>query len=157
MRGMMRGIRALWLIGFLAIGGGGVGCATDSRPIARGQGCALATVSDLRRSPEVYTGHIVCVTGFLGQLVEYGEDSPDIYATREQAISRFTDDYVTLGVRFDVQTQKRLYRYSTRRMTVRGRLVVDPLCRSNPSQRGVPKCIPDRPMKIESAQIITVQ
>jgi hypothetical protein len=117
--------------------------------------CLPATISDLARSPENYRGQRVCTQGFLGRIVSAGEDSPKLYATREEAQRTFADAQIDLDIPFDLQTQERLSRFSTQPLRVEGTFDFDSQCwprrgRNEPDYH----CFPLYPMRMGDAHLI---
>lgn len=74
--------------------------------------CVHVKVDVLAIDPANYAGKLVCVSGFLGQMVPYGEEEAGLYGTRDQALSRRAPAYLHIGIRLTVDLQTQLARRS---------------------------------------------
>jgi hypothetical protein len=87
-------------------------------------------------------------------MVPYGEDSPDLFATKDEAADRYSTKYVSLGVQMTLLVQKELATFGERELEVVGVFEFDAACW--PSPEGVPskfKCFPPRPMTIRDVEM----
>ena len=116
--------------------------------------CLTATIEELWRNPSQFEGKRVCVSGLLGRMVPYGEDRPDLYATREEAETRHSQRYVTIGVPMTIASQEALSRHSVQSLRVQGVFEFDPRCWPAPGQSSAEySCFPFRPMRIANAEL----
>jgi hypothetical protein len=128
-------------------------CAGEIRTPAVASACVAATIEGLWARPQDFAGRRVCLSGVLDRMVAYGEDSPKLYGTREDAESG-SQQYVTLGVRMTVETQERLARHSLEPLRAEGVFEFDSRCW--PQGDGSPSdftCFPERPMRIAQARL----
>src|SRR3954471_12627703 len=78
--------------------------------------CIKARVERLWRNPTRFLGQRVCVSGFLGRMVTYGEAAPELYSSKEDAESAYSEKRIVLGFPFNVRVQERLSLYSAQRL-----------------------------------------
>jgi hypothetical protein len=117
-------------------------------------GCRRVTIDELWTNPWPYEDQRVCLSGFLGRMVPYGEDSPDLFATKQAAADRHSVQYLKLGIRMSMPVQEKLASFSERMLDVVGIFEFDASCW--PSQDGVEskfRCFPPRPMAIRHAEL----
>lgn len=119
--------RAEWLV---AIGLTAVSCAAadSSGPPGTSATCVTVTIDDLWRNPPRFLGRRVCVSGFLGWMIPYGEATPELFSTREDAESTHSDRRIVLGLPFTLQVQERLSRHSLQPLQVEGRFQLESPC-----------------------------
>lgn len=98
----------------------------DARP--RSAGCLTVTADDLWRNPPQFVGKRVCLFGYLGRMVPYGEASPEVFSTREDAESTYSDRRVTLGIPFTIPVQERLSRRSGQQLRAEGVFELETPC-----------------------------
>jgi hypothetical protein len=117
--------------------------------VAPTQACVETTIRALAANPIAYEGRRVCVSGFFGRIVPYGETSFELFATTTEAETRHAGLFLDLGVRWDARLQERLSRHSAEGARVEGIFEHDPQCWPAPG-RGQPDymCSPPRPMRI---------
>jgi hypothetical protein len=116
--------------------------------------CRQVTIDELWNNPWPYRDQRVCLSGFLGRMVPYGEDSPDLFATRQAAADRLSRQYLSLGVQMSLLVQKELAAKSERKFDVVGTFEFDAQCW--PGQDGVESafhCFPPRPMTIRQVEL----
>jgi hypothetical protein len=116
--------------------------------------CKQTTILDLWSNPWPYKGQRVCLTGFLGRMVKYGEDGPDLFATKAEAANRKSRQFLSLGVPMDLLVQKDLALNSERKLDVVGVFEFDARCWPTPN--GIEskfKCSPPRPMSIRQVSL----
>jgi hypothetical protein len=116
--------------------------------------CERVTIAELWSNPWPYAGRRVCISGYLGRMVSYGEDSLDLFASKEDAAERHSPQYLSLGVQMTLLAQKELASYSERRLTAVGTFEFDEACW--PTRNGVAskfKCFPPRPMTIRDVEL----
>lgn len=121
---------------------------------ASGTGCISTTIEGLAHRPREYSGRRVCVSGFLGQMVPYGEDSAKLYATREEAAATHAEYYVALSLPWSIQMQEALSRHSLEPLQVEGVFEFDADCwpRAGQAQSDY-ICFPPRPLRIRHARL----
>jgi hypothetical protein len=106
----------------------------------------------LGADPASYNGRHVCVSGFFGRIVPYGETDFELFATKEEAESGRGDFFLGLGVRWDVMLQARLSRHSAEFARVEGIFEHDQQCWPAPGRdESDYRCFPPRPMRIRYA------
>lgn len=130
-------------------------CSADRRrPTSGASSCALATIDQLWMDPGAYQRRRICLVGFLGRMVAYGEDSPKLYATRDEAENTESERFVTIGIPMSVQIQERLSRHSVQPLRAEGVFEFDARCwpQAGGSQSDY-TCSPSRPMRIAHARI----
>jgi hypothetical protein len=101
-----------------------------------------------------YAGKQVCVSGFLGQMVPYGEDQAELFATREQALSRRAPVYLHVGFRLTLKLQPLLAKHSGERAMAVGTFDFDRRCWPQTSEGQPATCFPRRPMSVHQGSII---
>jgi hypothetical protein len=128
--------------------------SNDVVSVGREPGCTSAAIDDLWANPSAYQRRRVCVSGFLGRMVPYGEDRPDLYSTREEAETRHSDRYVTIGVPMTISSQESLSRHSAQPLRVQGVFEYDARCWPRSGQGEAEySCFPSRPMRIANAEL----
>jgi len=125
----MRSLITYCLIGFATMGS----CTAGAQPRAIHQSslsarCIEVTIDELWRNPPEFEGRRVCVSGFLGRMVRYGEASPELFATRRDAASTFSDRRIVIGIRFTIPVQERLSRHSLHPLRVEGVFELESPC-----------------------------
>jgi hypothetical protein len=134
-----------------------IASCTPAHPAASHWGresCALVTIDDLWRDPPRFEGRRVCVTGFLGQLIPYGEATPELFRTRAEAESTHSDHRVVLGLPFTLLVQERLSRYSLRPLRAEGVFNLESECRPTKRARADDTvCEAPPEMRISSARL----
>lgn len=115
--------------------------------------CLEATVEMLESAPHSYEGRQVCITGFFGSMVPYGEDTPKLYATVQEATA-LSSRYVRLYLPFEGNTQERLSRYSAQAARARGVFHFEAPCWPREDGSDPDTCFPPRPMTLRHATII---
>ena len=116
--------------------------------------CQRVTIERLWENPGPYGGKTLCLSGFLGRMVAYGEDSADLFATREEAKTRDSEHYVTISLPLTMKVQEELAKYSERKLDVAGIFQFDPKCwpKSGETESRF-KCFPSRPMQLLKPEI----
>jgi hypothetical protein len=116
--------------------------------------CIDATVERLWRNPTRFVGRRVCVSGFLGRMIPYGEAAPELYPTKEDAEVAFSEKKIVLGFPFNVRVQERLSPYSARRLHVNGVFMLESACvpAADPFRTGT-ACDPPPEMRIGDARL----
>jgi hypothetical protein len=145
-----------WLAALLAVASAVIASAPPNEMTSLGpvQDCTAASIDDLWANPGAYRGRRVCVSGFLGRMVPYGEDRPDLYATPEEAQTRHAERYVTIGVPMTIASQEALSRRAVQPVRVEGVFEFDPRCWPPPGQSQAEyTCFPARPMRIANAEL----
>lgn len=137
-------------IALVLLGLGG-SCTTLQAPPSAGRAasCVRATIDELGRNPGQYGGTRVCLSGFFGRMIPYGETSAELFATKEQAETIHADYYVELEVELDLRTQERLSHYSAQPVQVEGIFEFDAECWPQ-GENAEPDytCFPPRPMRL---------
>jgi hypothetical protein len=101
---------------------------TAAKAEASKESCISTTIDALWRNPPEFENRRVCVSGFLGRLVPYGEATPEIFSTKEDAEPAFSDRRVVLGLPFTLEVQERLSRYSVQPLRVEGVFQLESPC-----------------------------
>ena len=127
-------------------------CRSIPPGAAVGPGCVQVSIQELSAEPNRYEGRHVCVSGFFGWIVPYGETRFELFATREQAESGLADTLLGLGIRWDVMLQAELARHSAEFVRVEGIFEHNPRCwpaegRDEPDYN----CFPPQRMRIRYA------
>jgi hypothetical protein len=113
--------------------------------------CKQVTVENLWNDPWPYAGKRICVSGFLGRMVPYGEDSADLFATKEEASLRQSERYVTISLLLSLKAQEELAGYSGRLLVVVGTFKFDERCWPRKGEMESRfQCFPPRPMELLS-------
>lgn len=146
-----------WLATLLAlVAPAAISCAprSDVRSVGRAEECTPAAIDDLWANPRAYARRRVCVSGYLGRMVPYGEDSPKLYSTSEEAETTRSERYVTIGVPMTITSQEELSRHSVRPLRVQGVFEFDDRCWPQAGQTQADyTCFPSRPMRISNARV----
>lgn len=130
----------------------------SSRPPARAgltEGkCIATTVGEVWHNPQPFAGRRVCLSGYLGRIVPYGEDSPKLYATPDEAEATRLERFVTLGIPFTIPVQERLSRYSVQPVKVEGIVALEHPCLSEPAATPSDSlCSPPPSLRIARARL----
>ena len=118
--------------------------------------CLTVTIEQVRHNPPEFEGRRICLSGFLGRMIPYGEATPELYSTREDAQSTYSDRRVVLGVTFTVPVQERLSRHSLEPLRVEGIFELESPCVpvAHPLQRDTVCSLPPE-MRISHARVRT--
>ena len=117
-------------------------------------GCTAVTIDQLWRTPPSFEGRRVCVSGFLGDLIPYGEASPQLFATREEAQRAYSNRYLTIGIPFTMQVQERLSHHSVQPLEVEGVFTLEfPCVFATGAARNESVCEPPIEMRIAHARL----
>jgi hypothetical protein len=117
--------------------------------------CVETTVGELWRDPKPFVGRKVCLSGFLGRMVPYGEDSPKLYATPDEAEATKLERFATLGISLTIPVQERLSRYSAQPLRVEGVFVLEHPCLLDPQLSPSDSiCSPPPSLRIAGARLI---
>lgn len=147
----------LHLVGLLAltvVSSAACVVAQPTNSAGTGSECVATTIEDLARNPGQYDRRRICVAGFLGRMVPYGETSAELFATRQQAESIQADVYLELGVPLDLRRQEILSRYSGQPARVEGIFEFDARCWPNAGQTEPEyDCFPPRPMRVTRPEL----
>jgi hypothetical protein len=142
---------------WLAVLGLAAASCTAAHP-ARSRGtptrCTTTTIDQLWRNPPQFEGRRICVSGFLGRMVPFGEASPELFSTRAEAESTYSDRRIVLGLPFTLRVQERLSRYSLQPLQVEGVFQLESPCLpvAAPAQRNT-VCDPPPEMRIAGARL----
>jgi hypothetical protein len=118
---------------------------------APSQACIRTTIAALGADPGRYDGRRVCVSGYFGRIVPYGETSFELFATRPEAEAARADFFLGLGIRWDVMLQERLSRHSANFARVEGIFEHDRQCWPDAGRTESDYiCSPPRPMRIRN-------
>lgn len=90
--------------------------------------CLGATVDQLWDEPSRFDGRRVCVAGFLGRMVAYGEDSAELYGSKDDAEERHTPRFLVLGLPLTLSRQAQLPQHSTQLVLAWGVFAFEPSC-----------------------------
>ena len=116
--------------------------------------CVRATIADLWNDPSPYAGKRLCVSGFLGRMVRYGEDSADLFETKEDAGPRHSEHYVTISLPLTIAAQEELSGYALRKLIVVGTFEFDARCWPKAKEsKSRYQCFPSRPMQLLKPEI----
>ena len=116
--------------------------------------CVDVTIDSLWNHPVEFSNRRICVVGFLGRMVPFGEDSPKLFATAEEAETNSSEHYITIGVRMTIPSQEMLSRHSVQPLRVEGIFGYDPRCWPQGNQPVAEyTCFPSRPMRLARAKI----
>jgi hypothetical protein len=121
----------LFAIGLAALGWG---CANSHHVYVRTEmpqsasDCQEITVEQLWLAPRSFAGDRVCVTGFLGSMVAYGEESAELFATREAAEARTSEHYITVSAPMGGPEQVELAGLSGQPLTIVGKFELSEIC-----------------------------
>jgi hypothetical protein len=127
--------------------------ARPQTPSAARASCLAASVEKLRADPGRYSRKPICLTGYLGPMVAYGEASARLFSTPEAARNT-PSDYLAIGVPMTLLSQERLARYSSQKIEVRGIFHYDRKCWPKPGKAEADyQCFPPRPMEVRNARI----
>lgn len=120
--------------------------------------CERVSVQQLWDNPWPYGEKRVCVSGYLGHMIPYGEESADLFATAEDAKLRQSVRYVTLSVPLTIDAQEELARYSDTKLDAVGTFHFDERCWPQHGEKEASyQCFPPRPMKLLNAKIAVAQ
>lgn len=97
--------------------------------------CELVSAEALLAKPSIFRGKQLCVRGYLGKMVSFGEDSPKLLTTRASS-DNWSSDFISLDLVMNIANQKRLAAHSTERILVSGRIVLDDECWAVRAQNG---------------------
>lgn len=131
-------------------------CSTahGSKPNRISTPCITTNIGDLWRDPKRFTNKRVCLSGYLGRMVAYGEDSPKIYATESEAQATKLERFATLGIPFTIPVQERLSRYALRKVQVEGIVELEFPCGSQPTSEPTDSlCSPPPSLRIAKARL----
>ena len=132
------------------------GCASaghSPRSVAA-QTCEHVTVGTLAESPREYEGRTVCVSGYLGRMVPYGEEDAELFSTREQAEAKRADYYLHIGLRLTLDLQPKLAAHGLESVVASGVFHVDPSCWPQTTSGKPATCFSLRPMRVSGARVI---
>lgn len=116
--------------------------------------CIATTVGEIWHNPKPFAGRRVCLSGYFGRIVPYGEDSPKLYATPEEADATRLERFVTLGIPFTIPVQERLARYSVQPVRVEGIVTLEHPCLSEPvATPSDSLCSPPPSLRISRARL----
>lgn len=121
--------------------------------------CRAVSIYDLWNQPWEYDGMRVCVEGYLGQMVPHGEDSLDLYRTDAEALDRFSQQFVSIGLPMTLALQERLASTGLRHAMVVGTFTFDERCWPD-RESGRPtiyRCAPERPMRLVDPVLIQMR
>lgn len=133
-------------------------CTTPSPLLVESEdleSCDQVIMEQLWNTPWAFGGRRVCVEGYLGQMVPYGEDSAELFETRAEAVSRHADRYITILVPMTADNQERLASVSLSRVRVEGVFEFNERCWPSRAT-GEPsrfRCAPARPMELADPAI----
>lgn len=111
--------------------------------------CLVTTIAALGVDPGRYEGRRICVSGFFGRIVPYGETNFELFTTRQQAEQQQADLFLDLNIRWEVRLQAELSRHSSEFARVEGIFEHDQQCWPRSGQVGTDyNCYPPRPMRL---------
>jgi hypothetical protein len=145
--------RKLWAFSLLWIGPSA--CVSppreaSGRTVTSGT-CVRVTIAELAANPARFGGRRICVSGYFGRVIPYGETSTELFATNEEAESGRAEAYLELGVRLNVTVQERLSHHSGEFVNVDGFFEYDPRCWPVSNEReSAYRCFPPRPMRVRN-------
>lgn len=118
----------------------------------RAQHCEQVSIEELWNNPAPHAEKRICVSGYLGHMVPYGEESADLFSSAEQAKSRQSDHYITLSLPLTMKAQEELASYSDRKLDAVGTFHFDRRCWPQSGEKESQyQCFPPRPMKLLNA------
>ncbi len=127
-------------------------CVTAPRsPVKTSESCL--TVDQLALNSLTLNNRPICVEGYLGEMVPFGEDAVEIFATRRQAKEKRAEYYVHIGVRLTPELQPRFAARALERIQARGIFETDKVCWPESSGGRPYTCFPPRPMRLRKASI----
>jgi hypothetical protein len=101
-----------------------------------------------------FLGRRVCVSGFFGRMITYGEAAPELYPSKADAEAAFSEKKIVLGFPFNVRVQEQVSRHSAQPLRVTGVFVLEYPCHPavEPVRNGT-ACDPPPRMRIEHARL----
>lgn len=118
------------------------------------QACIRTTINEIWYNPKKFTKQRICISGYLGKMVKFGEDSPKIYTTVEEARELRLHRFATLGIPFTTANQERLSQRSLKEVQVEGVLELELPCLSEPTLKSTDSvCSPAPSLRIAKARL----
>jgi hypothetical protein len=111
--------------------------------------CKQVTVEMLWANPWPYAEKRICVSAYLGHMVLYGEDSVDLYDTKQEAERRDSQHYITVSVPLTMKSQEEIARHSDQKLDAVGIFRFDSRCWPQKGEETSRfQCFPSRPMNL---------